>query len=277
MKAKLLTIFVIFLSNVFFNIFLPNSELRIIFGVLYIFYLPGLLLLEIIIPDRQSLSLLQRLLYGFCLSIVVMVLLGLLLDSSSLGITYNSVFWSTTFLITVFIVTSTIKRIITSKEKPSNDHENLTTIMNTYRNQKPMLFLYACFTLLGLLLMFTIISPKSGEALTEFYFSDPLLTKDFSEDFNSADEVEINLTISNHEHVAKIYFIEIWANDASNPNRKIAVSKSNEIIVEDGKAKEWITKLKLPTDIEEQKVDFILYMNGQEEPYRTLTLWATSK
>lgn len=120
-------------------------------------------------------------------------------------------------------------------------------------------------------LIYVIAAPKVGERFTEFYILGPEgRAENYPSNVVLGEEVRVILGIVNRESEELSYRVVVNIDEV----------KSNEIgpvvLANDEKWEQEVSFI--PTRVgENQKVAFVLYKQGQEEPYRTLRLWIDVK
>ena len=129
-------------------------------------------------------------------------------------------------------------------------------------------------SILGLLILATIgaivyviHSPPAGERFTEFYILG-LESKaiDYPEEPRVGEEGKVIAGIINQEHETVSYRIEVRIDGMRNNEIKPIVLDDEQV---------WEETVSFTPDRagEEQKVEFLLYKNGENEPYLKLHLW----
>ena len=110
-------------------------------------------------------------------------------------------------------------------------------------------------------------TPKVGERFTEFYILGlGYEATDYPKELAVGEEGRVVVKVVNHEKAKMSYRVEV----------KIDGEKNGEvgpIVLED--EQEWEGKVSFISQKvgEEQKVEFLLYKQGQSEVYQTLYLW----
>ncbi len=123
--------------------------------------------------------------------------------------------------------------------------------------------------ILGVLGMlgYVIATPRFGERFTEFYILG-LSGKatDYPKELVVGEEGRVIVGIINHEREPVTYRIEIKIDGAKN-------SEGGPVTLEDGKKQEEIIGFTPDRVRDKQKVEFLLYRQGQNEVYQKLHLW----
>ena len=120
-------------------------------------------------------------------------------------------------------------------------------------------------------IIYLATSVKSGEFFTEFYMLGPDgKAEGYPTEVTVNEEVSVILGVVNRENVTKEYFIKVKIDDTD-----IHEIGPFTLIDED----KWEEKVYCsPFTIgNNQKIEYILYMDQQSEPYLTLHLWLDVK
>jgi uncharacterized membrane protein len=109
--------------------------------------------------------------------------------------------------------------------------------------------------------------PKVGEQFTEFY----ILGMDgkaegYPQELKPGEEGEVIVGVVNHEYQQEKYYVEVRMDDQVLP-------REGPITLEHEKEWERTVTFSYPQVRENLKVEFLLYREGDEEPYRSLHLW----
>ncbi len=129
------------------------------------------------------------------------------------------------------------------------------------------------FAILGALgiIGYVIATPKVGERFTEFYLLG-LEDKaaDYPEELKVGEEGRVTVGIVNWEHETMGYRVEVRVEGIRNTEVETIVLEHDE---------KWEEEIGFIPKIasEKQKVEFLLYKEGQSEVYQTLYLWVDVK
>lgn len=117
----------------------------------------------------------------------------------------------------------------------------------------------------GIVYMITV--PESEDAFTEFYILGPGgAAADYHTQIKVGEEAEIILGIINNERKAMSYSVAIRADG-------VDIGGLEPILLEPLEKLERIVFFTMNKPGERQKVDFLLYKEGQIEAYESLHLW----
>ena len=260
---------ILVISLILIIIFIPSFVLRIILGLPFLLFFPGYSLILVLFPKKDQVGGIERFALSFGLSIAVVPLIGLILNYTPLGITLESTLYS----ITGFIFITSIVAIFRLKRLEESDRFSLKfqSIRLGWTGNKwdktlsvvLVISILAAITVLG----YIIATPKVGEKFTEFYVLGPGgEAADYPTEISTGEEASVILGIINHEQEKTSYLVEIIIDG-------ISYSEKGPLNLENDE--KWESKVSFQSDKpgNDQKVEFLLYRDGQSEVYRTLHLW----
>ena len=251
-------------------VFVPSNVLRIILGLPFILFIPGYTLLAAFSPRRADLRLTERVALSLGLSIAVVVLMGLMLHYTwGLGV------YPIVGSIALFIFVTSIIAWYRRRRLPAE--EGFSIRLNTdflrwramSRLNRVLAIVLSAF-ILGVVgtLAYVIVTPKAGEKFTEFYVLGlDGKAENYPQELTVGDEGNVILGIANHEHEGNlVYRVEITINGEVN-------SIIGPLTLPD--EEKWQNEVGFtPHEAgENQKLEFILYKQGEDKPYKLLYLW----
>jgi uncharacterized membrane protein/LysM repeat protein len=243
---------------------------RIGFGLVFVLFLPGYVLVAALYPRKDDLDLVERLALSLGLSIAVVPLIGLGLNYSPWGIRLNPIL----AFVTLFIVLAAGVAMYRRLMLPSAEAVGIP--VNLALPKWPRLRMVD--RLLGLLLVlalaglgvgayFLATSSAGSEEFTEFYVLGPSgKAEGYPRTVDIGDKFTLILGVVNHEGEEASYRAQ-----ATIAGRLAASLDSLHL---ESKEK-WERPLTLTTTQpgHNQKVEFVLYKGDNSVPYRTLHLW----
>lgn len=254
--------------------FAPDNVFRIILGLLFVLMLPGYALISTLFPQKERLGGIERLALSFGLSLALVPITGLILNYT-FGISLNSVLYSLAVLVLLFSIIAIIRqRGLTDAEKHS-----FTISFAWFGRQSiverilsVILVLVACGTI-GILI-YTMAVPKTGSAYTEYYILNAQgAADDYPSDIWSGDTENVILVVINHENQTADYRIEIQIdNDPNDDIQPITLDTIDNITIEDEGKYETPASFTPQITGDGQKVYFILFKDGETEPYLEVNL-----
>jgi len=206
---------------------------------------------------------------SFGLSIAVVPLIGLILNYTPWGIRTEPVLYS----VASFILITSIIAWVRRRQLPASERFGIEFQMRlpgwgrgVWDRMLSIILTLAIVGALGML-GYAIASPKVGERFTEFYI-EGLEGKaiDYPQELVLGEEGKVTVGIINREHETVTYRVEITIDGVRN----------NEVgpvaLDHDGEWEE-IVSFTPGRAGDNQKVEFLLYKQGQNEVYQRLHLW----
>ena len=117
------------------------------------------------------------------------------------------------------------------------------------------------------MLGYVIAAPGSGEKFTEFYILGPEgKAADYPKQLEAGQEDSVIVGIVNREQEAATYTVEVAIDG-------VKKSESEPVTLEQGEKWEQTVNISLDGVGNNQKVEFLLYKQGQSAVYQTIYLW----
>jgi uncharacterized membrane protein len=267
LSINVLTLFLILIISCF-----PSTPLRIVLGLPFGLFFPGYTLTAALFPKKEGLGGIWRVALSFGLSIAMIPLIGLIFDYAPWGITLYPILVS----LAVFILfTSAIawyrRRRLPPKERfsvPFLRRLPAPKWRGAGRENK------ALYVVLGLSIAFAIgsiaysvVAPTAGEKFTEFYIlGSEGGAADYPKELLVGEEGNVTIGIVDHEHEQVTYRVEIWING----NKEDELSA---ITLDHGQRWEHEVSFSFQEAGPHQEVSFLLFKQGQSDPYGTLHLF----
>ncbi len=249
---------------------LPFPTLRILLGGPFVLFFPGYTMVAALFPGRDDLEGLERLGLTLGLSIAVLPLMGLFLNYTPIGITLLS----TLFCATAFIVGCTIIAYYRRGKLPLEERYALRLELDVagWRSgglldrSLTVALAVSIFAALGTFL-FVLAKPDVGERFTEFYVLGPYAqAEDYPTRVLAGQPITLIVGVINREHEDVQYRIV----------REVGGQAEQQVtgiqLAHDEKWEHWLS-FALDSPGEGQRIQFLLYREDQEEPYRSLHLW----
>ncbi len=250
--------------------FLPSSALRTILGTGFVLFFPGYTMVAALFPGRHDLEGLERL--GLCLglSIAVLPLMGLVLNYTPWGITLLS----TLFSAGAFMVGCAAVAYYRRGKLPQQERYALRLELDIPGWRSAGVLDKSLTVALGVsifaavgIFVFVLAKPEIGERFTEFYVLGPYgVADDYPTRIIVGQPISLIVGVINREHEEVEY--RIVREVGGQPEQQI----TGIHLAHDEKWEHRLT-FALQTPGDGQRLDFLLYRAGQEEPYRSAHLW----
>lgn len=254
---------------------LNSSVLRIVFGMLFVLFLPGYLLISALFPKKDDLSGVERIALSFGLSIAVVPLLGLILNYTPWGIRFVPILSILSAFSMLLLFISYHQR----SKLPENDRFSIPVndLVMAFRQEFSgpktkgdtilTIILIVSIILAVSMVIFVIVTPKTGERFTEFYILDTNGKADnYPTNLSVGVPEELIVGIVNHEYDFVNYTLQVGL------DRDILYLKDIGLFHNET----WEQTISLtPYETGNNvKMEFLLFNEyNYTEPYRTLHLW----
>ncbi|MEG3067877.1 MAG: DUF1616 domain-containing protein [Syntrophaceticus schinkii] len=244
--------------------------LRIGLGLPFVLFFPGYVLIAALFPKKDDLDGIERVALSFGLSIAVAPLIGLGLNYTPWGIRLTPILLSLIIFILLMGSISFFRR----DKLPQDDRFCPTFEFEVpLWQEQPILDRVLSIALVIAILFavgsicYVVAMPKVGEQFTEFYIlGTDGKAEGYPRELEEGEKGEVIVGVVNHEYQQKKYYVEVRMDDLVLPREgPITLSHENK----------WENTMTFsyPSTRENLKVEFLLYREGDEEPYRSLHLW----
>lgn len=246
----------------------PSSILRIVLGLPLVLFFSGYTLGLVLFPKQEGIDSIERVALSFGVSIAVVPFIGLILNYSPWGITLESMLCSVASFIFVVSIVAWVRRKRLSEGERFDIEFRFSLPGWGGSTWDKVLSVVLVGVILGALgtLGYAIAAPRV-ERFTEFYILGiEGKVGDYPEELVVGEEGEVNVGIVNREHETVSYRVEVMVNGVENTDVGPVVLSHEE---------EWEGEVSFVPETagENQKVEFLLYKQGQTEVYHSLLLW----
>ncbi len=252
-------------------IFLPPNIFRIILGTLFVLFSPGYALMATLFPRKGQIGGVERTALSFGMSIAVVPLLGLILHYTPWGIRLESILCSVASFILITSIIAHFRRNRLPREERFGAEFHVALPSGGVSIWDKTLSIFLLLAILGAFgtVGYIIAVPKVGESFSELYILG-LEGKavNYPTELKVGEEARVIVGIINHEHKVVSYRVEVRADD----------EKRNEVgpvVLEHDEQWEGEVGFVLEKVKDNQRVEFLLYKEGQNEVYQSLHLWLT--
>ncbi len=254
---------------------IPSAKpARIILGLPFVLFFPGYTLMAALFPRKDDIDPIERTALSLGLSIAVVPLIGLALNYSPWGIRLDPILAS----VTLFIVLTAAVAVYRRQLLPSGEASGVTIDIRLPRwsQVRPagwLLGLALALSLAGLGagVFFAATSRGNSESFTEFYVLGPGgKAENYPSVETVGDKATVILGVVNQEGKETTYRIAVTIDGES-------TDSIDGLALADGDRRENEVALTPTHAGNNQKVEFLLYREGQSEPYRSLHLFIDVK
>jgi uncharacterized membrane protein len=243
------------------------GAIRLVFGCLFVAFVPGYALLAALLPKPTQVGFLERISISFALSIAVLSVMALLLDRLPWGITL----WPIVIFLVGFSLLMTVFSLIrrsrlTEEERFSIPVGEIWTWWKELSKLNQTAFGLLAVAVLIATTAFSIVfsANHAGIATTEFY----MLSSEGLADYyptGTTPNVALKFGIGNYEHTPQTFTIHVLVDGQF-------LLTTNPILVDADQR--WENELAIPisdTTIS-HTIDYQLFRTGDTIPYRSLRL-----
>jgi uncharacterized membrane protein len=250
-------------------VFIPSDIPCILIGLPFVLFFPGYTLIAALFPRKESLIGIERVALSFGLSLAVVPLIGLFLNYAW-EISLYPMLISIAGFVVAMCVLAYFRRRQLSPEQRFQPH--ITVRLRGPDEQSKLDHALTAVLVVAVVaaiaaVVYAGVSPKPGEKFTEFYLLGSSGTAgDNPSDMTLGADAEVIVGIVNHEGQDVTYRVRIGLDGAeSEVIEGIALhhaeKRENNVVLAPTRAGN------------SQKVEFLLYRDGESEPYQELYLW----
>lgn len=244
--------------------------LRIILGLPFVLFFPGYTLIATLFPKKNDLDGIERVALSFALNIAVVPLIGLFLNYTPWGIRLEPI------LISLIVFTASLSVIAYYRRRKIPAEEcffpaiafNTPQWIELSRLDKilSLLLILAIVFSVGTI-CYVVVTPKVEEKFTEFYILGPEgKAEGYPRELSVGEKGQVKVGIVNHEYSPVQYYVKIVM-DGFIKNQTSPVELEHE--------QKWenVMDFSASEPHEKLKVEFLLFREGDEAPYRSCHLW----
>ncbi len=251
-------------------LFFPSNVLSIILGVPFVVFFPGYALTAALFPKRGGMAATERVALSFGASIAVVPLIGLILNWTPWGISLESILSSIasfTFIISV-LAWYRWRRLPVSERLSIEFRMRIQDWGGSVWSKALSAILKLAILGVFTTVVYVIAVPKTGEPFTEFYVLGlEGSTRDYPKTVAVHTEGLVIVGIGNNEYGTVSYRVEVTIDNELN-------NEIGPIVVDNEGTWEGEVAFIPQTVGEHQRVEFVLYADGQAEPlFEPIRLW----
>lgn len=256
----------------------PVIPLRMPVGLALALFAPGYALTLAAFPRYDDLDGVIRAALSFGLSAAVMPVLALVLDKLRWGI--HS--WPIAIGLATWIVLCCGVALwrrwnlaAGAPQTPMAPRLNWSGGWQTLRRFPRSSTIAAVLVLAGMgILGARVLLQAPAAHLTEFYIlGADGLAENYPRVAIGREALSVPMTIVNRERAARTYRVEAWVVEPWNPDRRVLVAQAGPFTLPAGEYHTWPMAWRMTRPGADQQVEFLLFVEGHDQPYRTLRLW----
>lgn len=233
-----------------------RTPLRVPFGLVLLLFMPGYVWSVAFFPQRTAITSIERLGIALGTSIALVPLIGVALHYLEFGFGFRPI------LITELAVIFTGMAIGVWQRQRSGAEAYRLQLGGSY----PLIVVGLIVTLA---VVGSVLSVGRIEPYTEFYIAE---VSELPRTASVAQELAVDLTITNQEAAAHSYHYELWVEDNwRDVSEQLQRSAPFELAPNESKMESVIWQM--PSIGNDQQIHFYLFKDNEAEPYRQLTLW----
>ncbi len=251
---------------------------RLLLGLGFALIVPGYCLTIMLLPWRKDMDMMTRMAFSVGGSAAALILLTLVLHLFSLPLTFELMMPA----LVLWIGGTSLVALIHRLARPQPAHEHHVPVFKLPHWMDTLFGKYKSLVAAGLVLLVVVdlfaiytflITSVDALDVTEFYI---LGEEGFAERYPRAvtqgEDLEVTMGIANRQHDTHSYRLEVWAVDSWDRDQRELVAQRDDITLESGQVQEWTLQWQMPWVGTDQRVEFLLFVDGDSEPYRTLHL-----
>jgi uncharacterized membrane protein len=257
--------------------FFAFTLLRLLLGFAYVLYVPGYCLTAALFPGADDLDLIERTGLSLGLSVAWVSILALILDRLPWGLRLWPITFGETISALVFMGIATWRRAhLPPGEAYFPDFS--WRPRSWWRDLPPAdrrvyKFILVALLIAALAYTWVFALPSPVEFMTEFYMLGPEgLADNFPREAAVGQPLNVTVGLVNRERGAHAYKVEVWVEDIWGGRRE-KVAESTYKQLNPGELLEWPLSWRMPWPGQDQKVEFLLFLDDDPNPYRTLRLF----
>ncbi|MBN2097992.1 MAG: DUF1616 domain-containing protein [Dehalococcoidia bacterium] len=249
--------------------FIPSDIPRIIVGLPFLLFFPGYTLLAALFPRKEGLTGIERVALSFGLSLAVVPLIGLVLNYLWEISVYPILVSVAVFVVAMCVLAYFRRRQLIPEQRfePSINVRLPPFGRQSRVDRAFMAVLVVAMAAAVAGLAYVATHPGSEQEFTEFYLLGPSgLAEDYPSEIVLGASAHVIVGVTNHEGQDITYQVRISLGGTD-------LRTTDGIVLHNGE--NWEDQVVLaPTKAgDNQKVEFLLYRDGESEAYQELYLW----
>lgn len=259
---------------------LSESFIRTVLGLPLVLFLPGYALVALLFPAKNGLEGIERAALSVGMSVAIVPLVGLVLNSTSFGIREMPLLASLSVLIILMCAAAYVRRRMLPEDKTfgvsfkTSTRSLLVEVLGKPESStEKTLRVFLAISVLALVgtVAYVTIIPHEQEPFTEFYILGPEGKADnYTTEYVQGESGTVIIGVANHEHRAVNYTLDVRLE-----NKSLALPENlRHIQLEDNTTLEEPLEIKPSIEGKNMELQFLLFNDTEKEvPYEDLRLW----
>lgn len=256
---------------------LDKTIIRTVLGIPLVLFIPGYVLIAALFPRKDDLDGIERIALSFGLSIAVVPLLGLGLNFTPWGIRFGPIIATLVLFTLSLLITAHFRRLELLPEERFEVPLKASLLSLKEELRRPQNKIDKILTLVLILsiiaslftLVYVVVTPKQGEKFTEFYILGTQgKAADYPREVSPGKPINLIVGVVNHEYSDMNYTLLVQVKNDTFLKRKILLSHNETW--------EQPVNFTINRTGSSLKLEFLLYREDQEFPYRETHLWINS-
>lgn len=277
LDLKLIIVYLL-LTTIFLTIPpFDKTIIRTVLGIPMVLFIPGYVLIAALFPRENDLDGIERTALSFGLSIAVVPLLGLGLNFTPWGIRFGPIIATLILFTLALLLISNFRRL----ELPQEERfevpmraalvgikEEFTGVENRIDKILTLILILSIIISMATV-VYVIVTPKQGEKFTEFYILGPSgKASDYPREVIPGKPVSLIVGVVNHEYSDINYTLRVEVKNDTFLERRMRLSHNET----------WEKPVSFTINVtgSSLKLEFLLFREELEKPYRETHLWVNS-
>lgn len=248
--------------------------IRVFLTALCLLFFPGYTFLCVLFPRKNDMGRLGRTVLSFAFSIIIVPLIGFVLNFTPWGVQLRPCLISISIFVILMAILAMYRRHQLSPQEqyvPFLELELPSFKQFPIQDKMMALMVVLAIIITAASCFYFINSSQRGERYTEFYIlNENGIAGNYPQELEAGKEEKLIVGIANHEQKEVTYSLNIKM-------QNIIKSRKEPIVLNHGEKWEEAVEFSANYPHEKIKVEFLLFRDGESEPYRKLHLWVTVK
>lgn len=258
------------------------GPIRLLLGLIYVLYAPGYCIIAALFPHQNELGGIERTGLSLGFSIAIVPILAVLL-SRPWGLTQWSLLLGEAAVIALAMMIASWRQArMTSNHLPIAQaydaqvswHPKIWWRTLSRLEKSIYLLLSAMLSIALVSAIWLFLIPSPDQFMTEFYIlGQNGQPQDYPPQARVGEELSVTIGIMNREQSPHRYRVEVWAVDPWQSNERVLLTEADLGLISPNITQQSLLDWSMPWEGDDQKVEFLLFIDNHPEAYRQLELW----